>query len=105
MLRLQTCLVLLEGWFTCSRGNVAWLIDDLQECQRAHWKKHKIGMPNYKPIGARDRPNLELDCNNALRSDKWMPAWRREGRPPSFITDSEEDNRLELGEFNGGTTL
>jgi hypothetical protein len=105
MLCVQTRLVLFKGWLAFSCRNVASLIDASQECQRAHWKKHKIGMPNHEPIGARDRPNLVLDCNHTLRSDKWMPAWRREGRPPSFITDSEEDNRLELGEFNGGTTL
>ncbi|KAF6752082.1 hypothetical protein DFP72DRAFT_991169 [Ephemerocybe angulata] len=61
-----------------------------QECQRAHWKRHK------------------LDCKMFLRSDDWMPVWRREGRPPQFLTDSgpgEDESPFGSPKFNGGCSL
>lgn len=60
-----------------------------KECQTTNWMRHK------------------KDCKATIRSDKWEPAWRTEGRPPMFIVDTEEDdlNSLSAGEFNGGCTL
>lgn len=41
-----------------------------------------------------------------MRSDKWHPCWRVEGRRPSFISQTQTTlSSLEVGEFNGGCSL
>ena len=43
-----------------------------------------------------------------MRSDTWMPAWNREGRPPSFVTKmtlEEEFHQKKTEEFSVGMHL
>ncbi|KIO27775.1 hypothetical protein M407DRAFT_72707, partial [Tulasnella calospora MUT 4182] len=39
-----------------------------RECQVAHWKLHKD------------------TCSSPYASEKWIPSWQKEGRPPAFLT-------------------
>ncbi|KDR66055.1 hypothetical protein GALMADRAFT_232756 [Galerina marginata CBS 339.88] len=61
-----------------------------KECQKAHWKLHKG------------------DCKNPMRSESWVPAWSREGRRPSFISNmslGEELRQRKFEEFSVGISL
>jgi len=43
-----------------------------------------------------------------MRSDTWVPAWNREGRPPSFVTNTtleEESYRKKAEKFSVGMSL
>lgn len=52
--------------------------------------------------------NEFLDCKNPIRSEAWMPAWNRERRPPSFITNmtlGQEFLEKKSEEFSVGMSL
>ncbi|PPQ79343.1 hypothetical protein CVT26_007458 [Gymnopilus dilepis] len=61
------------------RKNIAQLIQEA--CQKDHWSIHKS------------------DCKNGMRSNDWQPAWAKEGRSPSFISNEsleEEEARRSM---------
>lgn len=58
-----------------------------QECQSAHWKRHKLREDllhlNILP------PHRLLDCKDDLLSSRWDPIWKARGYKPSFSADND----------------
>ncbi|KAF8626500.1 hypothetical protein AX17_006553 [Amanita inopinata Kibby_2008] len=54
-------------------------LNSMQECQKNHWSQHK------------------QDCKNPMMSTDWKPAWTREGRRPSFMSDNKDQDILSKG--------
>ncbi|KAF8891944.1 hypothetical protein CPB84DRAFT_1368633 [Gymnopilus junonius] len=57
-----------DGKMTCGECKLVSYCS--KDCQRSHWRSHK------------------QDCKDPIRSPDWQPAWIRELRSPSFMSNS-----------------